>query len=758
MGLVALPASAMGLGPRVSDLVNPTQVAFADMVSTPKVSPSFSSLPEDTIVVFFDLYGKNTVTAIKDSNGDPFAKLSYVLETASSGTHGLAVYMATDVKGGPSTTVTVQTSKTGKTSTAVLVEDVTSVAAAPLDHLSTATTGVGSSKFTNAVTATAGDIVLGFVSSGGYNGWSASGVDTRVNMLTTPTAGSHQTGADFSYTATSTGSVTMAGVSNKSANWIAQSLSLKPLKSSPPHGTYLVTFNESGLAVGAPWYVTIGANTTSSTTTTATVKEPNGTYGVYVTAPDYSSTSGFFTVDGAPVNVSVAFNPTTSCKNPSPLLSPFCQKIDHIVVILLENHAFDNYFGGYCPALGAYCNGTAIGDPTGTCVPQLNASGKCVTVFNYTKQQLSTPDQPHTYPATIASIDNGAMNGFYSAEGDSDIIFGHYNGTTIPVYWDLAQEYALGDDFFSSTLSYSLPNHWYLLAGQYPDQGDLPQSPGYETGVPASSRHAYLNAANGTETVQDLLNNSPTVSWKYYDWPLDTYKTAISQPNGSENAAGSAYAYWNPLASRYESYNTWYDTHFVARTDIFNDAQGLDGGLPNISWVIPQSGFSDHPPANISEGEAFVAQVVDSIEESQYWNSTAIFLSWDDYGGFFDNVPPPPVDPLGLSLRVPLVVISPYSREGAVVDENGYFESLLAIIEARFSLGCITQRDCGAPLPLDYFDFTNLTTPRGACLFPTEAVYATYPDPTCHPPADELVITPNMWVGSDAGETETEAD
>jgi phospholipase C len=758
LGFLAVPVAAETVPSFSPDPTN--HVAFADMVSTPVKSPSFSSVRGDTIVVFFDLYGRNTVTSITDSKGDHFARQRYVLQTAPSGVHGLAVYLASNVVGAATTTITVETDHTSSPSTAVFAVDVTGVAAQQPASLAPATKGTSSAKFTNSVTVGAGDLVLGFVSSGGDVHWSSSGPDALVEVLTTPVAGTHQSGAVFSALAPDAGSLTMAGISNKAVNWIADSVALTPQPPTPTR--YPVTFNETGLPGETPWYVTLNGNTVSSTTPTLVLDELNGTYSVYATSPGFTSASGTFTVAGAPSFVSVAFSPTSSCSNnPSGALLPFCQHIDHIVILLMENRPFDQYFGAYCPATGPYCNGTANGELTGTCVPQLNASGGCVKVVNYTMQQLALDDHPHTYTATIASLDGGLMNGFYSAEGGTDTIFGHYNGSTIPLYWDLAQKYAVGDDFFSSTLSYSLPNHWYLLAGQYPDQAALPNAPGYVSGLPTGERHAYLNASNTTETVQDLLNDSPSVTWKYYDWPLDNYTKAISNSGGSENTVGSAYAYWNPLASRAESYTEWYNAHFVPRTDFFNDTEQINGGfLPNVSWVIPQSNFSDHPPANITSGEAFVAQVVNSVERSAYWNSTAIFLSWDDYGGFFDHVAPPKLDPLGLSFRVPLIVISPYSREGAVLNESGfgYFESLLGLIEARWSLGCITPRDCGAPLPLAYFDFTNLTSPRAACLFPTNPMDAVYPDPTCAPPLDETLLTPELWIGSDAGETDDEAD
>jgi phospholipase C len=399
--------------------------------------------------------------------------------------------------------------------------------------------------------------------------------------------------------------------------------------------------------------------------------------------------------------------------------SPASFPIRHVVIVMMENHAYDNYFGTYCTEIGPYCPMVANGIPLGTCVPYFPAepSAGCIRPYPFSLANLSTADLAHEWNSTHASINGGAMNGFYSAEGRSRLTFGYYSGATIPLYWDLAQEYSLGDHFYSSALSYSLPNHWYLLAGQAPPNGVN------QTALKTvKDRHAYLDQANVTATVQDLLNRTPGVTWKYYDWGLESYSAAISSGPGG-GRTGSAYDYWNPMAARYESYEQWYVTHFVPRSDFFNDS--INGTLPDIAWVIPANTFSDHPPANLTAGESFVASVVDAVESSPEWNSTAIFLAWDDYGGFYDHVAPPSLDPLGLSIRVPLIVISPYTPAGLVVHDLGYFESLLRFVEWRFDLGCLTPRDCNAPLPLGYFDLE--IAPRAPMLFSTNATNATYP-------------------------------
>ncbi|MCI4363509.1 MAG: hypothetical protein L3K13_04305 [Thermoplasmata archaeon] len=430
--------------------------------------------------------------------------------------------------------------------------------------------------------------------------------------------------------------------------------------------------------------------------------------------------------------------------NPPPRFessSSFASKINHVVFIFMENHAYDNLFAGYCLVLTPYCNATGNGITPGTQEPMRNATGGVVIPYNFTARNLTTSNPPHVYNATIQSIDGGRMDGFLDAE-ETPEVFGHYNATTAPVYWDLAQQYALGDNFYSSARSYSLPNHWFSLAGAAPAEGFIAP---YNK-VP--EKHLYLNESNTTRTIQDLLNRT-SVSWKYYDWPLAPYATAIQQPGGL-NVVGSAYAFWNPLAARHESYNSYFANHFANRTSFFSDV--ASGNLPAISWVIPQLNFSDHPPANLSNGESFVANLIDSVEQSSSWGSTAVFLSWDDYGGFYDHVPPPALNPLGLSIRVPFLVISPYTPAGEVVHSLGYFESTLAFMEHRWHLGCLGPRDCGAPDLRDYFDFNM--TPRAPILFDPTWTNDTYP----MSPASFVTLDTTTWVGSDTGLSETNAD
>lgn len=378
-------------------------------------------------------------------------------------------------------------------------------------------------------------------------------------------------------------------------------------------------------------------------------------------------------------------------------------KVQHVVILMMENRAYDNYFGVYCPAAGPHCRSATPTISPSLCVPfyPSDPTGGCIRPYDEnlsasTEQGLA--DLLHTWTASHTAYANGSMDGFYEAEQQRNYTFGHYNGSTIPVYWDIAQEFGLSDAFFSSTLTYSLPNHWYLVAGQSPAATMGPNYPVYSN---LSADRAYLSEANATPTIEGELAQHPNVSWTYYDANLSSYSHAIHDLSGFDQ--GSAYLLWNPLAAPNESYAGSTPTHFKERASFFSDLRS--GELPNISYVIPNGSFSDHLPSNITNGENYVASVINAVEASRFWNSTAIFVSWDEYGGWYDHVAPSAVDANGYGFRVPLLVVSPWTSPGLVSGRTMSFDSLLHFVEWRWGLGCLTGRDCNATLPTGFFNF-----------------------------------------------------
>ncbi len=421
--------------------------------------------------------------------------------------------------------------------------------------------------------------------------------------------------------------------------------------------------------------------------------------------------------------LSAAGAPASPAPATTSKIAKFDAHIDHIVFLMQENHAFDSEFGVYCPTKGPYCSSAVNGVPSGTCVPMnpSNPSAGCVVPYNFTAANESLPhDLAHTWNSSHQAWNHGAMNGFYAADGL--LSFGHYNGSTVPVYWDLAEEYGLGEDYFSGALTYSLANHWYEQAARPPTESFIPEI-GQNASASVAVDHLYLDEANRTSTFEgELLNSS--VTWKEYDFTLLNYSAAISSFN-LNYSSGTAYDYWNPLAARAQSYAAGVASHFVPRSQFFADAH--NGTLPDVSWIIPNVTDSDHPPENITNGQTWVASVVDAIEASPDWNTTVLFISDDEYGGFYDHVSPPVVSAYGDGFRVPLLAISPWVKQGYVDDQYLTVSSILHLMEERFHLACLGVADCHAALPLEMFNF-GLSHPRTPIYIPPFA-NATYPMP-----------------------------
>jgi phospholipase C len=408
---------------------------------------------------------------------------------------------------------------------------------------------------------------------------------------------------------------------------------------------------------------------------------------------------------------------------------PIANPIKHIVVIMQENRSFDNYFGTYPGANGI---------PRGTCVPFSpgNPSLGCVKPFLST--DVISGDLPHGYQSSVIAYDNGKMDGFMLGENENSKTMSVYDNRTIPYYWDLAKHYVLADNFFSSVLSYSLPNHWFAIAGQAPatsmfyfmhrppnnnilnnaengsviTEGNPNETESFGVNPNPTSANirdeiarVYLEESNLTKTVADLfmnnsvIHNNNSITWKYYDHLVQagSYKSAV--------ASGRAFEFWNPFSAKGSTYTTNYSPHFVNRAQIFTDLK--TGSFPEVSWVIPSFPISEHAPANITTGMNWVKDVLNAIMSSPYWNSTAIILTWDDYGGFYDHVPPPQIDKYGLGFRMPTLIISPYAKPGYIDHTQYQFESMLKFIEWRFNLRPLTQRDLYANNLLNAFDFNQ---------------------------------------------------
>lgn len=265
----------------------------------------------------------------------------------------------------------------------------------------------------------------------------------------------------------------------------------------------------------------------------------------------------------------------------------------------------------------------------------------------------------------------------------------HIDGTVIPNYWAYASYYTLCDKFFSSMFGASFPNHVFGVAAQ---SGNLVTE--YHINH-AGANKPYLVNFYFPSVIQQLGNAG--VTWKYY--------------SGRDPAIETA---WNPLPGfrKYVEKNGiiyHLNAHLSRVGDFQNDIRNHT--LPQVCWITPAKANSEHPPRDVTLGMWYVTGLINSIMASEYWNDCAIIVTWDDSGGFYDHVPPPQIDSLGLGLRVPALVISPWSKAGTVVHTQYDFTSTLKLIETKFQLPAFTGRDASANTMLECFDFNQTPLP-----------------------------------------------
>jgi phospholipase C len=320
-------------------------------------------------------------------------------------------------------------------------------------------------------------------------------------------------------------------------------------------------------------------------------------------------------------------------------------RIEHVILVMQENHSFDNYFGTF-PA--------ADGLPKGLVV-------EGVAPFH-----LPSPisrNMSHSLSAARAAVNGGRMDRFVSAEGSPDTM-GFYDERDIPNYWAYASHFTLADRFFCSAMGPSLPNHLYAVAASSPGISSNVKSPPGE-GFDFPSLPDRLQAAG--------------ISWSCYAGGKDPW----------------AFSALNPLAGfRTIRHDPSLNARLVKTTSFFRDVR--DGTLPSVSWVFPSGEESEHPLTDVQVGMWFVTAVVNAVMKSPYWLNTAIVVTWDEYGGFFDHVSPPQVDEAGYGPRVPALVISPYARAG-YLDHSVYdFTSVLRFMEDTFGVAPLGPRDGSA--------------------------------------------------------------
>jgi phospholipase C len=339
-------------------------------------------------------------------------------------------------------------------------------------------------------------------------------------------------------------------------------------------------------------------------------------------------------------------------------------QITHAIVVMFENHTFDNFFGSFPGA-----------------------------------EKFQSPPAPnpiaadinHSHCHFLQSFNQGKLNGFEASGMVS------YSESDLPILWNYARQFGLSDNFYTSAATSSTPNHLYMIAAQCGGLFDT-DTKALQCGAPANSLVLSMSPS-GTEYLQypclninsvpEELSNAG-VSWRYYVeediWNAPGYiGSLVGSPNIIKNT-----------------------------NKIVADIQSND--LAAVSWVCPTGAESDHPANPVQPAQNYLATLVNAAMQSQYWPGLAIFVTWDDWGGFYDHVDPPVVDAYGLGPRVPLLVISPWAISGYISHQQGEFSSLAKFVETNWSLPSLGQRDAlGTTSDLmDFFDFTQ--TPQAPLL------------------------------------------
>jgi phospholipase C len=384
-------------------------------------------------------------------------------------------------------------------------------------------------------------------------------------------------------------------------------------------------------------------------------------------------------------------------KTPASETAPDVRLIDHVIVVVQENRSFDNLFATFPGADGA--------------TEGKLSNGQTVKLK---KTDLAYPyDLGHGYEGFLKDYDGGKMDGF-NLEGSGK---NGYAGTApyqyvdpqqIAPYWDIAKTYVLADHMFQTQGSGSFTAHQDLIRGGTAINAtealiDFPSHQPWGCDSPAGTTTSVLTVTQKYlpyggpfpcltyRTLRDLLD-AKGVSWKYY----------------SPRVEGSTGAIWNAFdAIKAVRYGPEWNTR-VTRTSSVIFKNIADGSLPAVSWVVPILPNSDHPGDHSDTGPSWVASVVNAIGESRYWDTAAIIIVWDDWGGFYDNVPPPFRDHAGgLGFRVPMLIVSPYARKSYISHTQYEFGSILKFIEHNWSLGRLGTSDIRARSIYDCFNFAQ---------------------------------------------------
>jgi phospholipase C len=392
-------------------------------------------------------------------------------------------------------------------------------------------------------------------------------------------------------------------------------------------------------------------------------------------------------------------------------VAPSNSPIEHVVLMIQENRTFNDLFATFRGA-----DGTTKAEAAKN--PACNIGHEQSVTLKESDLVIYPGNFNHQYGGYHLAYDGGKMDGFDEVSlGHTPECLGPYeytNPAQIKPYWDIAKQYVLAEHMFTTQGSGSFTGHQDLIRGSTQIDAneslvDYPSAGPWGCDAPAGTTTSLISKDDVYEsyqgplpcttdfpssydyaTLRDLLD-AKHVSWKYYVPPIDTAW------GGWMNAFD--------LVAPVRYGKEWTTNVITPQTKILSDISR--GKLSAVSWVIPDRNDSDHPQSKVDRGPSWVAGVVNAIGKSSYWQSTAIVVVWDDWGGFYDNLPPKQMGFGGLGFRVPALIISPYAKAGYISTTDYEFGSILKYIEENWNLGSLGTTDKRAKSIIDCFDYSQ---------------------------------------------------
>jgi phospholipase C len=366
--------------------------------------------------------------------------------------------------------------------------------------------------------------------------------------------------------------------------------------------------------------------------------------------------------------------------------------IKRVIYVMLENRSFDNLLGRF-PGVDGATTGVSYGKelPLIACPDWLPG------------------DLPHDRAGFLNCVNGGSFDGFATGIYGDPWSYSQFRENQVPNYWQWARDYAVSDHFFASVAGPSYPNHFFFIAGTSGGAIDNPENiltrklkdgsyfKSWGCDAVGNDVFVFTKDERGNLTKHDSCFDFPTVGEQLSEHGVDwAYYAAVP---------GQLGYFWNAYNGVHDVFHDhgYWNAHMRPINDLKKDIEANQ--LPSVTWMTPVFQLSDHPPVSSAFTHNWISDIVNTVMRSDMWESTAIFLTWDEWGGFFDHVQPPQVDEFGLGFRVPLLTISPYARKGLVDDLVGEFSTPLRFIADNWGLPYLTDRIRNAHNFEHVFDF-----------------------------------------------------